>query len=119
MKSSYRNSIMVLAIVFANFGACASGGKDYTYYVIHPEQKPPALWAADPKDDLDLAKACSPDPECSQPKPPKTAKCGKCVGLFSDEFFKAKKEILYLRQALKDCQHGPQPGVKTQELETE
>lgn len=88
---------------------CASTAVSYKYYVIHPETNPQMLYGAKPEDDLELIKTCNPDPECSKPKPPKTANCGKCIGMISSEFFKMKQELMELRQALKDCQQGPQP----------
>lgn len=104
-----RRVILVFLALLSVAGSCASTGVNYKYYVIHPEVQPPMLYGAKPEEDLELAKTCNPDPECSQPKPPKTANCGKCIGLIANEFFKMKQELLELRQALKDCQQGPKP----------
>lgn len=87
----YVGFILVCAV------SCASSGVDYTYYTIHPELD--KLEASDPKDDLSLSKACTPD-ETSQ---------AKCIGMMEAEFFKMKQELLELRKALQDCQKGPPP----------
>lgn len=106
-----KNRALVAAMFLANFGACASTGVAYKYYVVHPEVTPPMLYGSKPSEDLDLLKTCSPDPECAKPDHPKTANCGKCIGMVSTEFFKMKQELLELRQAVSDCQQGPHPSV--------
>lgn len=63
----------------------------------------------DESHDLDLAKTCDPDPGCYTPNPPPGANCAKCGVMMLPELFKAKKEILNLRESLKRCQKGNPP----------
>lgn len=92
----------VAIILLANIGACASTGRDYVYYVIHPEVSPAMLYGKTQADDLDLVKTCTPNLQNH----------GPCIGVLSDEYFAMKQELLELRQALIGCQQGPPPGIK-------
>jgi len=87
----------MLAVFTLALGSC---GANYAYYTLdRPENK---LLGPTESDDLNLTETC--DPEWVNGK-----KKYKCIVMISEEFYKAKKETLNLRQALKDCQKGAPP----------
>lgn len=105
MRSYSRVPVVVTLIAI---GSCASTGVDYPYYVLHPEVSPEMLYAKDPKNNVPVS-VCDPDPQCSQPNPPDSAKCGKCIVMIYDQFFKKDQELKELRKALQECENPP-PG---------
>lgn len=83
--------LLVLVVCLASCGAI-----NYTYFVLDNPNH--VLRAKDSKDDLDIS-VCDSDPN----------NFGKCVVMFTEEFFKARKELLELRKALDTCQRGEHP----------
>lgn len=67
--------------------------------------------SASGSDDLPLDKTCDPDPGCFTAVVPVGAICGKCMVMLTEEFFKAKKETLELRQRVKELEKGSSPNA--------
>lgn len=72
--------------------SCASIPVEYERFVIVPSKD--ALFAHDPKDDLILSKTCEPDSKVK----------GKCIALKEDVFYAMEKELLWLRDQVKQLQ---------------
>jgi hypothetical protein len=103
-------------LTLMGLACCATTSWDYQEYVIHPESN--KLEGKTVAEDLDLAKTCTPDPECLKEKPdPNVAKdCAKCYALMRSEYYKLKDELLTLRalkidleKQLKECKQGGSP----------
>lgn len=92
---------LFLGYALALLTLLACGSVSYKYYGVsipsncYDQGK---LLGPDPSDDIPFS-TCKPEP----------GKPTKCWIMFSDELFAAKKEVMQLRQALKDCQKGHPP----------
>ncbi len=74
-------------------GSCASLS-GYPWYIIDPVTM--KLLADKPQDNLPLLETCKETPFDK----------AKCIAMLREDYFKMEKELLQLRQALKDCQNG-------------
>lgn len=72
---------------------CAALKFSYAHYGLQAVSYDGKLLAESPKDDLDLS-ACIPDP----------GKKGKCIVMFSKDFYPMKQDYLDTKQKLIDCE---------------
>lgn len=72
---------------------CAGMAFVYNYYGLSAASYDGKLLAVDPKNDKDLSE-CAPDAQIK----------GKCIVMFSSEFYALKQDYLNVQQELSDCQ---------------
>jgi len=87
--------VRFIFILFVCLAGCGAASFNYRNYGLAPESYEGKLLGPEAKDDIPL----------SQCKPDEVVK-GKCVVMFTDEFFRLKADLLATQKALIDCQRN-------------